>query len=190
MLNVYFPNYYDVKQIIKDSSITGGSLNKIADGVGVSKIVTFQLRRKGTQHQAGSDSLLTSELFFKVKQDYFSNTIDHKFHNSLFRLENSETTIPFIESPDLTNQIQYEYDPMPSNGYEDYQAAKAQPNQLTAAMYYNQSVPSYYQQQSSYPMNPFYAQSSGFSQQIPVSVAQQMYSGYQDERNDNYPEFK
>jgi hypothetical protein len=35
MLNVYFPNYYDVKQLIKDSSIAGGSLNKIAEGVGV-----------------------------------------------------------------------------------------------------------------------------------------------------------
>lgn len=158
--------------------------------LGYCKKINFQLRRKGIQHQAGSDSLLTSELFFKIKQDYFSNEIDRKYHNSLFRLENSSTTIPFIESPDISNQIEYEYDPMQGNNYEDYSVTKTQPTQLTAPMYYNQSVPSYYQQQQAYPINPFYMSSNGFSQPISIPVAQQMYSGYSEERNGNYTEFK
>jgi hypothetical protein len=34
-LNLYFPNYYDIKQLLKDFNFGNGSLSKIADSLGV-----------------------------------------------------------------------------------------------------------------------------------------------------------
>lgn len=50
-LELYFPNYYDIKFISEKLGYSPGSLNKLAVDLGV--------RRIGTQHQAGSDALLT-----------------------------------------------------------------------------------------------------------------------------------
>lgn len=48
--------------------------------------------RKGPQHQAGSDSLLTGETFFKLKEMYFENDIEEKRYSGfLYGLETAET---------------------------------------------------------------------------------------------------
>jgi CCR4-NOT transcription complex subunit 7/8 len=61
MMNNYFYNYYDIKEIKRDiEQLTGGGgLSKIAKALDVERI--------GTMHQAGSDSLMTSSVFFKLK---------------------------------------------------------------------------------------------------------------------------
>ncbi len=58
ILKIYFPNVYDIKYLIKDNEIYKGGLNKIAK--------ELNIERKGEVHQAGSDSLVTSEVFFKL----------------------------------------------------------------------------------------------------------------------------
>ena len=66
-LKVYFPNIYDVKFMMGDVNLWGG-LKDVADSLGVERI--------GYQHQAGSDSLLTGQTFFKMKKQYFNDDLD------------------------------------------------------------------------------------------------------------------
>lgn len=48
-----------------------GGLQEVADDL--------QVPRIGPQHQAGSDSLLTSATFFKMRSKFFEDTIDPKY---------------------------------------------------------------------------------------------------------------
>lgn len=57
-LNSYFQNFYDIKEIKRDNYLLQGGLSKIAKELDVDRI--------GTNHQAGSDSLVTSGCFFKL----------------------------------------------------------------------------------------------------------------------------
>lgn len=49
-------------------------------GSPLTDIIDLQVSRIGPQHQAGSDSLLTSSTFFKMRQMFFEDSIDdHKY---------------------------------------------------------------------------------------------------------------
>jgi CCR4-NOT transcription complex subunit 7/8 len=62
-MNGYFWNYYDLKEIKRDiSHLALGGLSKLAKDLDVERI--------GTVHQAGSDSFVTSQVFFKLKEIY------------------------------------------------------------------------------------------------------------------------
>ena len=63
-LEIYFPNYYDVRHLVRFNDEFRGSLSKLGQELNVSRF--------GTTHQAGSDSLITSEIFFKLKKEYLS----------------------------------------------------------------------------------------------------------------------
>lgn len=70
-LELYFPNFYDLKHVVRGIDKFRGGLNRIAEEVGV--------KRVGRMHQAGSDSLVTLETYFKVRDEYFALGIeDHK----------------------------------------------------------------------------------------------------------------
>ena len=58
LLKIYFPNAYDIKYLIKENDLYKGWLVKISK--------ELNIERKGEVHQAGSDSLVTSEVFFKL----------------------------------------------------------------------------------------------------------------------------
>jgi CCR4-NOT transcription complex subunit 7/8 len=66
-LAIYFHNYYDIRHLIKELNWLRGSLTKLSS--------YFGIQRVGSAHQAGSDSLVTSKLFFKIV-DQFSDEID------------------------------------------------------------------------------------------------------------------
>ncbi len=57
-LKIYFPNIYDIKFLINENEDFKGGLNKIAKELNV--------ERFGEMHQAGSDSIITSDIFFKL----------------------------------------------------------------------------------------------------------------------------
>jgi hypothetical protein len=64
-LGIYFPVIYDMKYLMKfTSDALHGGLQKLAEVLVVDRI--------GPQHQAGSDALLTSRTFFKLRETYFS----------------------------------------------------------------------------------------------------------------------
>lgn len=68
LLHMYFPCYYDIKYLMKLSKNLKGGLQDLAD--------ILKVERIGPQHQAGSDSLLTSMTFFKMRHLFFDDKID------------------------------------------------------------------------------------------------------------------
>lgn len=63
LLRIYFKNLYDIKHLT--NNIYRGGLQELAD--------QLEVKRIGQQHQAGSDSRLTGEIFFRLKQLHFSD---------------------------------------------------------------------------------------------------------------------
>lgn len=68
LLRIYFPVIYDVKYLMKSCKNLKGGLQEVAE--------QLELERKGPQHQAGSDSLLTGAAFFKMREMFFEDNID------------------------------------------------------------------------------------------------------------------
>ena len=65
ILGLYFPNHYDIKVLVRDKNKLRGSLNKLAQ--------YLYVEREGKIHQAGSDSLVTIEVFWKlIKEGYIT----------------------------------------------------------------------------------------------------------------------
>ena len=67
ILKIYFPCVYDVKYLMKSCKNLKGGLQEVANELDVPRI--------GPQHQAGSDSLLTGQTFFKMKEMFFEGMI-------------------------------------------------------------------------------------------------------------------
>ena len=67
-LKIYFPNLYDIKYLMLSTDNLMGGLQSVAN--------KLKVKRIGAQHQAGSDSLLTGQVFFKIYDKYFSNGLD------------------------------------------------------------------------------------------------------------------
>lgn len=83
LLKLFFPTIYDIKYLIRNCQFLGGGLQDVAEQLSISRI--------GQQHQAGSDSLLTGMLFFKMKELFFEGIIDKsKFNGILYGLAPSE----------------------------------------------------------------------------------------------------
>jgi len=74
---VYFPTFYDVRYLVKKDNFRG-SLSKLAQGLEINRI--------GSQHQAGSDSIVTSEIFFRLRNFNDFDDIFIKGKNVLFGL--------------------------------------------------------------------------------------------------------
>ncbi|CAA6670969.1 unnamed protein product [Spirodela intermedia] len=66
LLSVFFPIVYDVKHLMKFCNSLHGGLNKLAESLDV--------KRFGVCHQAGSDSLLTSSVFRRLKELFFNGS--------------------------------------------------------------------------------------------------------------------
>jgi CCR4-NOT transcription complex subunit 7/8 len=81
LLQKYFPHFYDVKFIISKTqpSFSSHSLSELAE--------SLNILRPGVAHQAGSDSFVTLQLFFKyLEQHYASAFPQERFENNLFGL--------------------------------------------------------------------------------------------------------
>ena len=58
ILRLFFPNHYDIRILVNNKNHLKGSLNKLANYLNV--------EREGKVHQAGSDSLVTIQVFWKL----------------------------------------------------------------------------------------------------------------------------
>jgi len=86
-LETFFPFIYDIKYLMRSCEPLHGGLNKVAELLDVSRV--------GTAHQAGSDSLLTSATFFRMRSMYFEDNIDDsKYRGVLYGLGQSGITTP------------------------------------------------------------------------------------------------
>ncbi|THU66357.1 hypothetical protein C4D60_Mb05t13300 [Musa balbisiana] len=68
LIRIYFPTVYDIKHLMKFCNSLHGGLNKLAE--------LLDVERVGICHQAGSDSLLTSCAFRKLKESFFSGSTE------------------------------------------------------------------------------------------------------------------
>ncbi|KAF3786650.1 putative CCR4-associated factor 1-like protein 7 [Nymphaea thermarum] len=68
LIKMYFPTVYDIKHLMKFCNSLHGGLNKLAELLDVERI--------GICHQAGSDSLLTSCTFRKLKESFFNGSTE------------------------------------------------------------------------------------------------------------------
>ncbi|CAN0855084.1 Probable CCR4-associated factor 1 homolog 7 [Linum grandiflorum] len=85
LINMYFPMVYDIKHLMKFCNSLHGGLNKLAE--------LLEVERIGVCHQAGSDSLLTSCTFRKLRDNYFGGSTE-KYAGVLYGLdvENGQNT--------------------------------------------------------------------------------------------------
>ncbi|XP_042480429.1 probable CCR4-associated factor 1 homolog 7 [Macadamia integrifolia] len=85
LINMYFPTVYDIKHLMKFCNSLHGGLNKLAE--------LLEVERFGICHQAGSDSLLTSCTFRKLKENFFNGSTE-KYAGVLYGLgvENGQNT--------------------------------------------------------------------------------------------------
>jgi len=119
-VSTYFPNFYDIRTIINNFNWIRGSLSKICSD--------FDIKREGVTHQAGSDSLVTTKLFFKLLVEY-SELIDFNYYkNQIFGLRNDNPEEEF-----KAKSIQYPFNaPYYNNG-----CLNAYNNKLNANNYSN-----------------------------------------------------
>ncbi|KAE8732565.1 putative CCR4-associated factor 1-like protein 10 [Hibiscus syriacus] len=85
LINMYFPMLYDIKHMMKFCNSLHGGLNKLAE--------LLEVERVGVCHQAGSDSLLTSCTFRKLRDNFFNGSTE-KYAGELYGLgvENGQNT--------------------------------------------------------------------------------------------------
>ncbi|XP_031091366.1 probable CCR4-associated factor 1 homolog 6 [Ipomoea triloba] len=77
LINMYFPVVFDIKHLMKFCNSLHGGLNKLAE--------LLEVERVGVCHQAGSDSLLTACTFRKLKDNFFSGSLE-KYAGVLYGL--------------------------------------------------------------------------------------------------------
>jgi CCR4-NOT transcription complex subunit 7/8 len=116
-LKMYFPHYYDIRYLVRYYENFKGSLSRLGQ--------ELKLHRTGIQHQAGSDSILTSEIFFKLKGEYFTDEFLMNDKNVLFSMCYDEG----IDRNYMSGVIQNNY---------NYQ------NQFNFTQFNNQNYPSYF----------------------------------------------
>ncbi|KVH90315.1 Ribonuclease CAF1 [Cynara cardunculus var. scolymus] len=92
LINLYFPTIFDIKHLMKFCNSLHGGLNKLAE--------LLEVERIGVCHQAGSDSLLTACTFRKLKDNFFSGSLE-KYAGVLYGLANANSdpghAAPFVE---------------------------------------------------------------------------------------------
>jgi CCR4-NOT transcription complex subunit 7/8 len=77
LMKIYFPTVYDIKHLMKFCNSLHGGLNKLAELLAVERV--------GESHQAGSDSLVTSCAFWKLKDSFFAGSTE-KYAGVLYGL--------------------------------------------------------------------------------------------------------
>lgn len=95
LLKLYCPNILDVKYILKPFRYLDGGLQQIAG--------QLKVERVGTQHQAGSDSMLTGLVFFKMLEIFFHGKIDiEQYSGILYGLGDTMILIRniYLDNPD------------------------------------------------------------------------------------------
>ena len=105
-LELYFPNHFDIKILIHGKEQFKGGLNKLAQ--------CLDIYRTGEVHQAGSDSIVTVELFFALLTNKIV-TVDtvKKLKNVIYGIgegEDNKETINYIMFDDNVLTMKNEYE--------------------------------------------------------------------------------
>ena len=105
-INIYFPNYYDIRMFAKDKCCLQGSLNKLAKRLKID-------RGEGIAHQAGSDSYITIGVFYKlIKCGILTKELMKKYKNILYGIgigEDNDIIMKYLknEEKDKCQNMKY-----------------------------------------------------------------------------------
>ncbi|CDW81835.1 caf1-domain-containing protein [Stylonychia lemnae] len=152
-LKMLFPNIYDIKSFQHEFSdlFESGGLNRIADLLGIQRI--------GITHQAGSDSLVTSQVFFKLRSN-FQNLFPQiilEYNHDVYGFSNDQAFPSMSRTPATIHHI----DPLHSNTFDEND------NAVNHELYYN------YVPNSDYDGGFFYnGLGSGTTNNVDLSVFQ------------------
>ena len=102
-LNLYFINFYDIRVMVKDNdNLFKKSLKRLAE--------MLEVRREGQEHQAGSDSMVTIDVFFKLKKKgLISETKIQEVKNILYGVgmgQANDETITYTQIGNLNMNYQ------------------------------------------------------------------------------------
>ena len=101
----YFPSHYDIRILVQGKENLKGGLNRLAQ--------YLEVLRVGKTHQAGSDSVVTADVFFKLIQNNFIDMESvEQDKNILFGLgegANDEETIQYTKFNTNINGGNYNY---------------------------------------------------------------------------------
>ena len=99
LVKTFFINFYDIRILVKGQENLQGGLNKLAQ--------QLEILREGKIHQAGSDSVVTIDIFFKlIKDGLIDKNILSKSKNILYGLglgADNQETINYFKSNTVNN---------------------------------------------------------------------------------------
>jgi len=191
-LEIYFPNYYDIRYLVRFNEEFRGSLSKLGQELNVS--------RYGTTHQAGSDSLITSEIFFKLKKEYLTEENIMMDKNILFGIGlGSEDIDPINSYNSFYNQNPHNFNKNNhisnnsnnnnNSNYSNYEYNNYY-NQNMMNMQYNnymRNPAGYYPSMNVYNNNNTYNNGNG-NNYNQINMGYQMSNGNNGIGNNNYQE--
>jgi CCR4-NOT transcription complex subunit 7/8 len=100
LLKLYFPKFYDIRMLAKDKCCLQGSLNKLSKRLKID-------RGTGDAHQAGSDSYITIEIYYKlIKCGIANKELMKKNKNILYGIglgQDNDNMIRYMKKNDNEN---------------------------------------------------------------------------------------
>ena len=156
LLKIFFPAIYDIKYMIKSvqsmqrnpevntpplSAAAANIINSLGPKSGLQDLADdLGVKRIGTAHQAGSDSLLTGKIFWEVKKIIFNGSIDDgKYLNQVWGLNgttpakstgfsSSQSGIEGQSTPNLNGATIYSSNGTPSTPNTNHTGVAITPN--------------------------------------------------------------
>lgn len=128
LLMIFFPSLYDIKFLLKHAGRNGTVNNnqplspdaqtiiqKLSTKSGLQDIADeLDVRRVGIAHQAGSDSLVTGQIYFKMKEKVFGGTIEEsKYSGQVWGL-NAQVSSRDLNTPNMNGATFYNQNGTPS----------------------------------------------------------------------------
>lgn len=102
-----FPCMFDIKYLLRSTELSHTfGLDYLAD--------TLKLRRFGTAHQAGSDSLLTGHCYFKLLREHFNSNLPTNCNGVLYALSEDSAS---SATPSSTQSVAQINNGMGAGGY-------------------------------------------------------------------------
>lgn len=148
LMKKWFPSIYDIKYLLKYAvkQHTMGQLtpldpsasevlSKFEQKSGLESLAeSLKVKRQGAAHQAGSDSLLTGRVFFKIKERIFRGDISDEHLGKVWGLGFPEHSAPHHGTPQHYNQQLQENTTPNQNGNSYSNGAPSTPNTGNAGL--------------------------------------------------------